>query len=136
MTLKFPMLPPSKADPDNVVLFPRVPANLDEQIAPKPVLEGDQDPLKALERARYIVASLQSHLWQDDQTLPDEDAKGFLDIMTRWAFGCVEREYEIQTVARFCDKYGQSLDWLLLGDPVCMIVQGAANASRGRAVHV
>ena len=74
-------------------------------------------------RTRYVC-----QCWK----LDEEAAARMLRYFRRKAAGAPDNDQEWQAVVAFCGEHGQSLDWIVQGDPAGMICSAAARTTHSR----
>ena len=92
---------------------------------------------QALQRVEYIVKSLRECYVREGWRL-DEHAAARVVRYFRWAAeGQPEpdNDPEFEFVIQWVTKHGQSFDWILSGDPRCMIITGVREAEATRALQ-
>jgi hypothetical protein len=85
---------------------------------------------QALERVKYIMKSLREGCVRGDWRLDEPDAARVVQYFRWVAEGQPEPENdpEWQFVIKWMIAHGQSFDWIMFGDPRCLIVSGARAA--------
>ncbi len=89
---------------------------------------------QALERVEYIVKTLRECYVRDDWRLDEHDAARVVQWFRWIAEGQPEEENDPEWgfVIKWMTKHGQSFDWILSGDPRCMIINGMLRADAKR----
>jgi hypothetical protein len=86
---------------------------------------------EALRRLEQMVDFLRYHIVCDGFQMDEEAAERALQYFRRWA---AEDQYEDleewEATIDFLADHGQSLDWVLFGDPAAMICKCAAWSKR------
>jgi hypothetical protein len=101
--------------------------------APAIAAEQPDDNAAMLARAEQIVETLRTKYVADGWTLFEPAAEDMLGFFRRRLEGKPERDNEFkQDVVEFLGAHGQSLDWVLFGDPNVMICRLAAATSKER----
>lgn len=81
-----------------------------------------------LTRLEQIVDLLRTCYVRDGWRLDEEGAERTLRYFRRMAMGGRENNHEFTAASAFLYRNGQSLDWVISGDPRGMICHAAANA--------
>ena len=88
-----------------------------------------------LARAEQVVDVLRTRYVCQCWKLDEEAAARMLRYFRRKAAGAPDNDEEWQAVVAFCGEHGQSLDWIVRGDPAGMICSAAARSRRSIASH-
>jgi hypothetical protein len=88
-----------------------------------------------LARAEQVVDVLRTRYVCQCWKLDEEAAARMLRYFRRKAAGAPDNDEEWQAVVAFCGEHGQSLDWIVQGDPAGMICSAAARSRRSIARH-
>jgi hypothetical protein len=93
---------------------------------------------QALERIEYIVDILRAAYVSDGFRLDEQGAARVLRYFRQRAEAQPEPEFdpERKFVWQWVNDYGQSLDWILRGDPRSLICFGAALEHEGRGASI
>jgi len=83
------------------------------------------DAAAALARAEQMIEIFRTSYVIFGWNVFEPAAEAFLDYFRRRARGEQEGEAEFQRVVDFCEAHGQSLDWLMRGDPRGLICSAA-----------
>jgi hypothetical protein len=86
-----------------------------------------------LTRAEYCVECLRTRYVGDGWKIDEEAAKRTLQYFRSQAEGQPENDEEWQAAVAFIGSHGQSLDWILRGEPGVMICRAAASSDRARS---
>jgi hypothetical protein len=91
---------------------------------------------QALERVEYIVKTLRECYVRDDWRMDEHDAARVVQYFRWMAEGQPEEENDSEWsfVIKWMVAHGQSLDWIMDGDPRCMIITGMLLADTKRSV--
>jgi hypothetical protein len=101
--------------------------------APAMAAEHPDDHAATLARAEQIVETLRTNYVAEGWTLFEPAAEEMLGFFRRRLEGKPERDNEFKMdVVEFFAAHGQSLDWVLFGDPSVMICRLAAAKSEER----
>jgi hypothetical protein len=91
------------------------------------------DPAAALGRAEFMIERLRTRYvcegWHG-QGLDEDAAARVLAYFRNWSAGGPDDADEWMFVVRFLGDHGQSIDWIVRGDPGGMICEGASRSSR------
>jgi hypothetical protein len=91
---------------------------------------GELDHRAILERAEEMIDTLRTRHVREGWQGPDEvAAERLLQYFRQRAEGVPDDVDEWYAVMSFFKDHGQSLDWILLGDPKVMICQLASRAA-------
>ena len=95
-----------------------------------PATFAGYDPAAALGRAESIIDALMTRVVCAGWARPDrEDRERFLRYFRQQvANPTYDDADDWGAVIGFCERYGQSLDWLMRGEPCSMICSGAARS--------
>ena len=85
---------------------------------------------QALERVEFIVKTLRECFIRDNWRLDEHDAARVIQYFRWMAEGQPKKENdpEWDFVIKWTVKHGQWMDWILSGDPRCMIAAGTHEA--------
>jgi hypothetical protein len=87
-----------------------------------------------LARAEQIIDLLRTRYVRQDWKLDEEAAERMLQYFRHCAAGVSVHGREWMAVVTFCGEHGQSLDWIVMGNPGGMICGGAAHSARTAAL--
>jgi hypothetical protein len=94
-------------------------------------------PKAALERARYVVECLRTRFvregWHED--FDKEGAERTLRVIQGQVEGKQYYQREFEAAIEWLLDHGQSIDWILRGDPGGMICQCAHHSRRGQQLE-
>jgi hypothetical protein len=101
-------------------------ATLPATALPAAALATGDDVHSALARIEYVIHVLRNCGWKIDEEGAEHALKYFRHTAARGRWSDEDREAEQIAAFDFLFRHGQSLDWIIMGDPAGMIAHGAS----------
>jgi hypothetical protein len=92
------------------------------------------DARAMLARAEQIIDLLRTRYVCENWKLDEEAAERMLQYFRHRAAGAPDDDQEFQAVVAFSGTHGQSLDWIVMGNPGGMICGAAARSAQAAAL--